>query len=309
MNGKHIVAIGVACIDEYYTAEAWIPEGEKCNVEWKENRVGGMIPNAACVFAGMGEKTYLVTALNSGSISQIIKKDLERWQLDLSYVIKDDSLADPKCMIISTPKERSIFVVNMDHIQYKVNSQLHELLLEAKCVYTSVMEFHRLERWEKLAEELAETGVPLVIDAETSTFDSWDDKTFSYAKLIFFNEEGWKKFRCERSDSEAMEMLFQGHTEAVVITLGSEGCYCRTRDKEVRLPGNRVQVLDTTGAGDTFNCSFTECWLSGKSLEYSAEYANAAGAYAVTAFGARAGIVSEKVIKQYMEAFRRQRSK
>lgn len=104
-----------------------------------------------------------------------------------------------------------------------------------------------------------------------------------------------------------MESLFRCRAETVVITLGAEGCYCRTREGEVRMPGNRVQAVDTTGAGDTFNCAFTVCMLAGKSLNYAAEFANAAGAHAVTGHGARAGVASIEEIENRMDKFRQER--
>ena len=307
MKENYVVAIGVACIDEYYETDHWIPEGEKCNIRWRENRVGGMIPNAACVLAGLGEKTYLVTALNSSSVSEVIKKNLENCKLDLSYMITDDSLSDPKCIIVSTPAERSIFVVDTSNIRYKVDKALYDLLINARCIYTSIMEFHRLQNWETLARELTEAGVALIFDVETSTFDRWDDPLFSYEDLLFFNEEGWKKFKNGRSDAETAQGLLEGNVKTFAVTLGEKGCYCRNRESEIRLPGNKVNVIDPTGAGDTFNCSFTACWLRGESLEYAAEYANAAAAHAVTVVGARAGIATKEETEQRMREFRKEK--
>lgn len=308
MEEKYIAAIGVSCIDEYYSMEQWIPEGEKANIRFKETRVGGMIPNAACVMAGQGKKTYLITALNSGPVSQRIKADLQKWNLDLSKCITDDSLSDPKCFILSSPGERTILVSDTSEIRYPVDASLHSFLMGAECIYTSMMEFHRLENCEKLAGELAEHGVKLVFDMETSTFDDREDFLFSYASLLFFNEEGWKKFKGSRDDEAAMAILFAGRVETVVITLGAEGCYCRNREEEIRLPGNKVEVVDTTGAGDTFNCTFTALWLAGEPLNYTAEMANAAGAHAVTVMGARGGIAKQEEIEKWAEGFREKRS-
>lgn len=307
MEKKYVVAIGVSCIDEYYSMEKWIPEGEKANVRFKETRVGGMIPNAACVMAGQGIKTYLITALNSGPVSQRIKEDLQKWKLDLSRIIIDDSLSDPKCFILSTPAERTILVSDTSEIRYPVDEELYDFLMGAECIYTSMMEFHRLENCEKLAEELVKNGVKLVFDMETSTFDDCRDFLFSYASLLFFNEEGWNKFKDGQEDETAMRRLFSHCVETVVITLGAEGCYCRNRQEEVRLPGNKVKVVDTTGAGDTFNCTFTSLWLSGESLSYTAEMANAAGAHAVMIQGARGGIADRKEIEKWMKNFREKR--
>lgn len=59
-DSRYVIAIGAAALDEYYTADTWPSEGGKAMVDYKEDMIGGMIPNAACVFAGYGVHTYLV---------------------------------------------------------------------------------------------------------------------------------------------------------------------------------------------------------------------------------------------------------
>ena len=93
-----------------------------------------------------------------------------------------------------SPFASACTAVSYTHL-YKVDKALYDLLINARCIYTSIMEFHRLQNWETLARELTEAGVALIFDVETSTFDRWDDPLFSYADLLFFNEEGWKKFK------------------------------------------------------------------------------------------------------------------
>lgn len=307
MEKDYIVAIGVACVDEYYTMDHWIPEGEKGNVCFVESRIGGMIPNATCVLAGYGEKTYMITALNNQEVSKAVRSDLEKWNLDLSCAVIDKRFPDAKCMIIKTPAERTIFVSDTSTIRYPVDKKRYKLLKEAKCIYTSMMEFHRLENWEELAKDLAESGVKIVFDLETSTFDTYQDPLFDYASILIFNEEGWKKFCGKRQEKECLDSLLKGRTEVVMITLGAEGCYGRTKTEEIRIPGNKVAVVDTTGAGDTFNGSFVFSWLSGKTLKYCAEFANAAGAYAVTVQGARGGIASYEETEKRMKEFSKER--
>lgn len=307
MRDAYVVALGIPCIDEYGEAEEWPQEGEKSIVRWAERRVGGMIPNAACVMAGMGRKTYLVTALNAGVTSEGIRRDLESWGLDLSHLIVDERLPDMRCVIIRTPRERTILVPDSSSVHYPVDEKLRKLLLGAGCVYTSMMEFHRLENWEALAGELREKGVGLVFDLETSTFENGEDPLFRYASLLFFNEKGMEKYAAGRDPEDCIRELLENGTEAVAVTLGGEGCYCASGEERVRLPGNRVEVVDPTGAGDTFNCAFTASWLAGKSLAYAAEFANAAAAHAVTVLGARGGIAPSEQIEEWMRAFARER--
>jgi fructokinase len=50
----------------------------------------------------------------------------------------------------------------------------------------------------------------------------------------------------------------------VCLTLGEEGCYLLTEDTHFYLPARKVEVKDTTGAGDAFWSGFLAAWLAGK---------------------------------------------
>ena len=55
---------------------------------------------------------------------------------------------------------------------------------------------------------------------------------------------------------KAKEVLFNGNVKLVLFTKGKDGAEAHTKDKIVKIPGNSVDVVDTTGAGDSFIGSF-----------------------------------------------------
>jgi ribokinase len=73
----------------------------------------------------------------------------------------------------------------------------------------------------------------------------------------------------------------------VVITLGAEGALLVRADEAVHVPGFRVPVVDTTGAGDAFVGGLAVALRGAGSLEVAVRYANACGALAVTQAGAQ----------------------
>lgn len=76
----------------------------------------------------------------------------------------------------------------------------------------------------------------------------------------------------------------------VIHKRGSDGAYIGTKEGIRHVPGFAVDVVDTTAAGDTFNAGLAAGLIQGLSLESAVRMANAAGALAVTAFGAQAGM-------------------
>jgi len=54
----------------------------------------------------------------------------------------------------------------------------------------------------------------------------------------------------------AAEKLYTKNLDIVVITNGEHGCYYKTAKYEGTIPAIKVNVVDTTGAGDAFNAGF-----------------------------------------------------
>lgn len=74
---------------------------------------------------------------------------------------------------------------------------------------------------------------------------------------------------------------------AVLVTLGERGaCLVRTGAAPRHVPGHRVTVVDTIGAGDTCTGALAAALARGLPLEAAAPLANAAAALSVTGAGA-----------------------
>jgi len=74
---------------------------------------------------------------------------------------------------------------------------------------------------------------------------------------------------------------------AVVITLGREGsAYAERRGSTHRIPAVPVDVVDTTGAGDTFTGALAATLARGEPVLDALQFASAAAAVAVTRRGA-----------------------
>ena len=76
---------------------------------------------------------------------------------------------------------------------------------------------------------------------------------------------------------------------AVVLTLGADGCLV-LENEPTAVPAPRVQAVDTTGAGDTFNGALAVALSEGRSLLESAAWAARAAAISVTRRGAQPSI-------------------
>lgn len=95
----------------------------------------------------------------------------------------------------------------------------------------------------------------------------------------------------------ALRSLADAGATTVAVTLGSGGALLATDRRRVNVPGLPVDVVDATGAGDTFS-GVLAAWLAGgQPVEEAVRAANAAAALSVTQPGARGGMPSRARIE------------
>lgn len=85
----------------------------------------------------------------------------------------------------------------------------------------------------------------------------------------------------------------------LVLTLGAEGSIARYRGVAASVPAEKVKVVDTTAAGDTFLGYFLASYLEGQNLEASLHRATHAAALAVSRPGAAASIPERQEVMAY----------
>ncbi len=81
---------------------------------------------------------------------------------------------------------------------------------------------------------------------------------------------------------EAARSILTTDAQTVVVTLGAQGAQYVRKDGARRIPGYKVDVVDTTGAGDAFNGGLAVALAEGRSLEDAIRFANATAALCVT---------------------------
>ncbi len=106
--------------------------------------------------------------------------------------------------------------------------------------------------------------------------------------LLVVNEIEASELSGATEVAEIFKALAQKCPQAlIVLTLGAEGVVARDRNgKQVRSAATKVEVVDTTAAGDTFLGYFMAAWVKGGDLEVCLERACRAAALAVSRAGA-----------------------
>lgn len=109
------------------------------------------------------------------------------------------------------------------------------------------------------------------------------------AKLIFGEEANW-------------EDMLRRYPEKLIITQGSRGVSTVLKDgTPLQVPCAKVNVVDTTGAGDTFQAAFAVRVTAGDSLDQALRFANTAAGISTEKLGAQSAMPSEQQVLERLK--------
>ena len=98
---------------------------------------------------------------------------------------------------------------------------------------------------------------------------------------------------------EAAAVLLPETRRGVVISLGEQGAMAVDRAALNRFPAHKVQVVDTTGAGDAFRAGLAVKIAECSSLDDAVRFANACGALACTIMGAEPSMPRREAVERF----------
>jgi sugar/nucleoside kinase (ribokinase family) len=94
-----------------------------------------------------------------------------------------------------------------------------------------------------------------------------------------------------------------GLSPLVVIKLGKEGAIAQQGERIVRVPGITANAVDTTGAGDNFDCGFVYAQINGYSLEDSLRCGNICGGLSTEAYGGITAAPREELVEKWRQEY------
>lgn len=100
----------------------------------------------------------------------------------------------------------------------------------------------------------------------------------------------------EQSALKAATFLHEKGIEMVIITMGAAGAFLLANGQHEIIPAPKVEAVDTTAAGDTFNGALVVALSEGKTIQQSIAFANKVAAISVTRIGAQSSVPYRKEI-------------
>jgi len=307
MKVRDVVSIGNIVVDFVAANVSEMPKwGQLVEVgEPIRSSVGGNSGIFSCVSSRLGLKVSIVGAVGTDFMGDWVVNEMQNFGVDTSYIKQTDTQTSTT-LAMANPEGERAFVhyvgsnarLTLEDIDQRLISDSRALMLSAYFIMPGLYG----EPSRKLLAYAKEKGVLTVFDVAWDPHGRWVlDKILENVDIFIPNIDEAEMLAGTRSASESSAKFIEMGAKMVVIKMGKEGVFVRSKNETFHIPAFKVKAIDATGAGDTFNASFVYAYLKGWELKKCAIFANAAGALKVTKVGGVSSAPTEKEIMEFIE--------
>lgn len=247
---------------------------------------GGSAANSLAVFASLGGSGAFIGKVADDQLGEIFTHDIRASGVDFLTPPLEGGAATARCLIMVTPDaERSMCTYLGACAELSAADLDRAMIEDAKITLLEGYLFDKDNAKEAFREasriaHAAGNKVALTLsDAKCVErhHAEFMDLLERHVDILFANEKEIAAL-CKTNDIQAAAEMVRGYCDVAVLTLGSKGAMVVTPQETIRVaPAKVAQVVDTTGAGDSFSATFlfgmTEGWPLAECGRMSAEVA------------------------------------
>ena len=316
---KKVFCIGELLID--FVAENQGNDLSKASVFTK--KAGGAPANVACAIARLGGKSSFIGCIGEDPFGSFLLDVLEENRVDTAYLQRSETFTTLAFVSIAEDGERDfVFSRGADReLKYlpKIKSDLKNNMLHLGAATALLGGSLESAYGHYFFDGLTERAF-ISFDPNFRS-DLWKKREADFVKksLPFIEKSHLCKFSLEEAQllsghkdlEKACEAFHGMGTQAIVITLGSEGTFLSTASHQGTIQSIPVKAVDTTGAGDAFiGCLLYLLSALENPAQATGNYellaemvrtANVAGALTTTQFGAIPSLPDQQQLKASLQ--------
>ena len=298
-----VVVLGSSNMDIVITTNRLPKVGETVIGKEIDYFIGGKGANQAVAAARAKSDVRFLSKVGKDTFGEKILSYLQKEKLDTSCVQEEESIFTGIASIFKLPKDNCITVVSgaNDWVDFDYVNKYSKWIKEADVLLVQ-MEIP-IETVGYALQLAKENNVKTIVNP--APYNKEILRFLSYIDYLTPNETELMALLNEQEISEiqwASRMLEweKKHTTKIILTQGEKGVSFIENEQVVTIPAYAVEVVDTTGAGDTFNGVLAARLSKKEDLRTAILWANAASSLSVTKLGAQTGMPTALEIQEWM---------
>jgi sugar/nucleoside kinase (ribokinase family) len=303
MTDYDVLVLGEINMDLVLRADQIAPRfGQESLVDDATLTLGSSSAIFACGAARLGLHTGFIGVVGDDHFGRLALRAMAERGVDVAPVTIDPAIKTGITVSLSAPSDRAmltytgaIAALTPEHVDRALFAQARHLHVGSYFLQTGLR-----PGLPGLLAGAHALGLPVSMDTGWDPAERWDGglrKALALVDLFLPNAAEACAIARKRHVEAALASLAQV-VPVVAVKLGAEGAVGRRGDETARAAPPAVRVVDTTGAGDTFDAGFVYGYLAGWPLDRTLQFACACGALTTRRAG---GTVGQPTLAEALE--------
>jgi sugar/nucleoside kinase (ribokinase family) len=296
-----VITGGDYCIDYIFTGLPAMPElgHEVCGTNFSIQP--GESCNSVLAMHRLGIKIGWACDFGTDDFSKTILGRLREEKLDDRLFIHHDVSYRRITVSASFTKDRA-FITYYDKEPYKVPAIMKKLpFISSKIIF--IPAFYTGPFFSIGSFLIKRKKMMLVMDGNGKQHDTIDSpavrKTLGAIDIILPNAKE-VRLLSGKEDIPAAARELGRFCPMVIVKDGANGSWAYHKGEVIHVPGIKVNPIDTTGAGDSYNAGFIRAYLDGRPLAECLKWGNIVGGLSTEALGGPGRKITVKDVQKYL---------
>lgn len=289
-----VVVVGSINVDLVFVSNKRPKAGETVLGESYNVIPGGKGANQAVAASLLGAKSFMVGCIGNDSNGEFSLKNFQEKNVDTTCIQTIQNVPTGVANIVVAENDNSIIVIS--GANYKLSKSTIDI--SKKTILSADIVLLQLEIpidvVEYVIDICKENNIKTILNPAPAM--KLDEKIIKNATFITPNEHELKVIFGEDISEDH---VLRKYPDKLIVTKGSRGVKFFNRHEIVNVPSYKINVVDTTGAGDTFCGSLAAALVKEYTLEQAINFANKAAAISTTKLGAQSGMPRLEELEQF----------
>ncbi len=221
----------------------------------------------ACGIARLGLKTTFIGKVGNDNFGQFMTDSMHKLGIDTSGVVVDHNVQTGLTIIFSAGNDRAILTYAGAMHDLKFSDIDQDLIRRARHLHLGsyYMQDGLIHDVPQLYDIAREQGLTISLDTNYDPLEKWNGNLPEVLKRtdIFLPNVTECIAIANRNNLDQSLEYLSGFAKTVVVKMGRDGATARSGNEIVKAASIPVDVVDTVGAGDSFDAGFIYGHLKG----------------------------------------------
>lgn len=268
---------------------------------------GGDCMNTAINLAKLNGEVGFCGMAGADLFGSYLADVFKKYNIDTRGLKFTDKAATSMCIALVSKSGQRIFLYSGGANNLFTLGDIDDVLIE-ECVHLHIGGTYMLPGLDGTgsAELLRKAGS---MRKTTSMDVTWDTSgrwlevikpCLPFLDLFMPSENEASKITGKNNPEEMTAFLRSEGVKTAVIKLGAKGSYIDGGEEKFYQPAFDANVVDTTGAGDSYVAGFLLKYIKNEPLRECAKFASAVAAHCIGKVGATTGVPDAKIVEEFI---------